>query len=1135
VPTVITAEIILSNETGLLNGVYDVRARIYDSLKKDRLWYQDFKGQSIKNGAFVLNMNSNELLPIYDLNRSNLQFVLTVGNESVEIPLLTDLYSYRSLYAEFGWDIRFPSLMAIDRENHYIGIGNKVPRGQLDVGGGVKIGYEDTNVTGAIRWVDQTLKVKHPDGWVDLMYSPSSFRESQWQDEGKRIGLSHPDYMVGIGKSYAQYKLDVNGTGHIIGDIRQAKLATAQSIRINSMSLTTTSLSHPGSIYLLDGDDNNRKTMSWTHDNLAVLYGQIEGDGHELTQLGEAANALSTSELIQRRHIGAQPIVESRHIELSTIQDRHIQNDTLTIDRFVSSPPLFGSNAIHHNSISSDNILEDSLTFDILKFNNITEFVPNNFFSGDTIAPNSIYFSHIEDRSISSSNIQPGIFGNAQLKNNVLNGFHITKNAVTVLKIKPGEIRPQLFDGPLPFAIGGTGLTTVVPGRLVTMGEGMFQFNRQSQVSNLNGTSQLSIVDMDANEIDPLSKFNVVSSQGSVEAIIQDNAHDPIQIQLSNPTSEVSLRVTPEGLMMIDMSNPWLVLHPIQGGYGGLALTPTQIDQNELQNQFHSPSAITIGNSELDVPVHPGVIEYESGRTGLFQFRFWYGQHDSCETSPCGWQALMAGGTAIGNPASQGNTVVFNDSFVQTSTHSSGVVSEAIIGHSDQSVLNGSHWAVGNAQNSFIQGHWIQADSVLNSTVNSTKIRASRIQNSQVKANQADIRHLTSSRLHGHGVLAHHLTNVDVSGIQSTIHRANKSYGQLNKSFIHGVAHATVNVQQSVVFQSNNMRITGNQHWVDQTQYSHIYGAKNTAQAASDIHITGDMNIAKMTMGSQVVGHQNQLWLADHSVVYGDNNRLFGNNNRVNGSHNLVLGSNTRIYGQHDIAVNAASTELQVSGNYQVVLNAPNGVFIDTGDGMLVSATPQSGGWTMVSDRDLKTKFSDIDFHHIYQKLLNLSVSKWEYGFKPGVKHMGPMAQEFNRVFNIGEDARFITSTDADGVAFAAIKSLIATIDQLNQSRSADMYLTQHRWVTILDDIDAAVSDVALAITMKQNALKTMAENNMEQYKMLDRQLKVLSRFGAAPSIMDYAGIGLKWGGLFLLGILLGFYAWKLYHKLVNP
>jgi hypothetical protein len=53
-----------------------------------------------------------------------------------------------------------------------------------------------------------------------------------------------------------------------------------------------------------------------------------------------------------------------------------------------------------------------------------------------------------------------------------------------------------------------------------------------------------------------------------------------------------------------------------------------------------------------------------------------------------------------------------------------------------------------------------------------------------------------------------------------------------------------------------------------------------------------------------------------------------------------------------------------------------------------------------------------------------LPVSEWSYISEGGVRHLGPMAQDFYAAFKVGEDDRHITTIDEDGVALAAVKGL---------------------------------------------------------------------------------------------------------------
>ncbi len=91
-----------------------------------------------------------------------------------------------------------------------------------------------------------------------------------------------------------------------------------------------------------------------------------------------------------------------------------------------------------------------------------------------------------------------------------------------------------------------------------------------------------------------------------------------------------------------------------------------------------------------------------------------------------------------------------------------------------------------------------------------------------------------------------------------------------------------------------------------------------------------------------------------------------------------------------------------------------------------VSLAPGSGTWSQLSDRTLKTGVAGVDDARILAKVASLPVSEWSYVSERGVRHIGPMAQDFYAAFGVGEDDRHITSIDEDGVALAAVKALHA-------------------------------------------------------------------------------------------------------------
>jgi hypothetical protein len=82
------------------------------------------------------------------------------------------------------------------------------------------------------------------------------------------------------------------------------------------------------------------------------------------------------------------------------------------------------------------------------------------------------------------------------------------------------------------------------------------------------------------------------------------------------------------------------------------------------------------------------------------------------------------------------------------------------------------------------------------------------------------------------------------------------------------------------------------------------------------------------------------------------------------------------------------------------------------------------------SDRNQKEKFEDVDPMEVLDQVAAMPVTTWKFkDDDPALRHIGPMAQDFHQAFGLGLDDRHISTTDADGVAFAAIQGLKRLLD----------------------------------------------------------------------------------------------------------
>lgn len=79
-----------------------------------------------------------------------------------------------------------------------------------------------------------------------------------------------------------------------------------------------------------------------------------------------------------------------------------------------------------------------------------------------------------------------------------------------------------------------------------------------------------------------------------------------------------------------------------------------------------------------------------------------------------------------------------------------------------------------------------------------------------------------------------------------------------------------------------------------------------------------------------------------------------------------------------------------------------------------------------------------VDGFEVLDKVAALPISTWSYVFEDaGVRHLGPMAQDFWAAFRLGDTDRMINMVDANGVALVAIQALYRRVKELEAEVAA--------------------------------------------------------------------------------------------------
>lgn len=91
-----------------------------------------------------------------------------------------------------------------------------------------------------------------------------------------------------------------------------------------------------------------------------------------------------------------------------------------------------------------------------------------------------------------------------------------------------------------------------------------------------------------------------------------------------------------------------------------------------------------------------------------------------------------------------------------------------------------------------------------------------------------------------------------------------------------------------------------------------------------------------------------------------------------------------------------------------------------------------------------------MDARDILARVAALPVTQWSYRNEPGVRRIGPVAQDFHAAFDLGSDDKTIATGDETGVALAAIQGL----HQLVQEKDARIDALEQT----IEELKAAVS-----------------------------------------------------------------------------
>jgi len=213
-----------------------------------------------------------------------------------------------------------------------------------------------------------------------------------------------------------------------------------------------------------------------------------------------------------------------------------------------------------------------------------------------------------------------------------------------------------------------------------------------------------------------------------------------------------------------------------------------------------------------------------------------------------------------------------------------------------------------------------------------------------------------------------------------------------------------------------------------------------------------------------VGGYANEASGLYSTVAGGNLNNALGEASFVaGGTQNTATGERSFAGGRHAIAFHDGSFIWNGDGvndcysdrNFQVKLRALGGVrlilnssgsqfveFYDNAMGKFINTSTTAylstgGAWVNASDENLKENFNQIDGFDLLLKIGRLPITRWNYKAEDQtITHIGPTAQDFNALFDVGDDITSISTIDPAGVALAGVQELIKQIAELRQENA---------------------------------------------------------------------------------------------------
>lgn len=235
-----------------------------------------------------------------------------------------------------------------------------------------------------------------------------------------------------------------------------------------------------------------------------------------------------------------------------------------------------------------------------------------------------------------------------------------------------------------------------------------------------------------------------------------------------------------------------------------------------------------------------------------------------------------------------------------------------------------------------------------------------------------------------------------------------------------------------------------------------IAGGGRPVDYCGDTNAASCSNSVQANYGTVGGGRGNSAWGYASTIPGGADNFALGQYSFAAGRAAFATGDGSFVWADasSDSAFGTDNPEAQPNTFNVRATGGTNFVTSMDRDGHATAGirlAPGSGSWSSLSDRHVKNNLLSVNAEQVLDRVADLPITTWHYiAQTDGVRHIGPMAQDFYAAFDVGEDNRHITEVDEGGVALAAIQGLNKKLETENASLRAELAALRTRVDAVL-------------------------------------------------------------------------------------